>query len=239
MSHHHREGRARQVPALPGAWAALLLVAGTSMAACGVAAQVPQPPTPSVVTSASPLSTAGPPPVADAPSASQAPVEEAPGTAYPELGASPPVEVRLPSIGVTSPLHALGLATDGTLEVPTGPLVDQAAWYSGSPTPGERGPTVIEGHVTGAGGRPSVFFDLGDVAAGDRVEVDREDGRTVAYEVYRVERFAKNAFPTVAVYGPTEGPELRVITCGGAFDAASGHHVDNVVVFARVLTPAG
>ncbi|MFK5633895.1 MULTISPECIES: class F sortase [unclassified Ornithinimicrobium] len=147
--------------------------------------------------------------------------------------------MRLPAIDVTSALHPLGLAADGTLEVPTGALVDQAAWYSGSPTPGEVGPTVVEGHVTGPGGRPSVFFDLGATTVGDRVEVDREDGRTVVYEVYRVDRFAKDAFPTVDVYGATPGPELRVITCGGEFDEGSGHHVDNTVVFARQVSIEG
>ena len=169
----------------------------------------------------------------------EAPTARAPTTAYPQVAASPPVEVRLPAIGVTSPLHPLGLAADGTLEVPTGALVDQAAWYSGSPTPGEVGPTVVEGHVTGPGGRPSVFFELGASSVGDRVEVDREDGRTVVYEVYRVDRFAKDAFPTVDVYGSTPGPELRVITCGGEFDEGSGHHVDNTVVFARQVSIEG
>ncbi|GAA5162035.1 class F sortase [Ornithinimicrobium tianjinense] len=242
---HHQEGRDRRVPALPGAWASVLLVAGMAMAACGVTAQVPAPPAPQVATPAPSPSADGsssaahtvPAPSVRPPQA--LPETEAGQTAYPELEASRPVEVRLPSIGVTSRLHSLGLSPDGTLQVPTGALVDQAAWYSGSPTPGEPGPTVVEGHVTGPGGRPSVFFALGEVATGDRIEVDREDGRTVAYEVYRVERFAKDDFPTVAVYGPTEGPELRVITCGGAFDEAVGHHVDNVVVFARVLSPGG
>lgn len=151
------------------------------------------------------------------------------------LPASEPVVVRVPAIDVSSPLHALGLAEDGTLEVPTGERVDQAAWYSGSPTPGEVGPAVIEGHVTGPGGRPSVFFELGSLGPGDRVEVDREDGTTVVFEVYRVERYPKDRFPTVEVYGQTAGPELRLITCGGEFDESTGHHVDNTVVYARVV----
>lgn len=151
------------------------------------------------------------------------------------LPGAEPVSVRVDAIGVDSPLHALGLAADGTLEVPSGALVDQAAWYSGSPTPGESGPSVLEGHVTGPGGRPSVFFELGALVPGDRVEVDRADGSTVAFEVYRVDSYPKDAFPTVAVYGPTPGPELRLITCGGEFDTATGHHVDNTVVYARAV----
>lgn len=181
-------------------------------------------------------------PASPEPAASSASPEHAAGTeqdavpaAVAALPRSEPVAVRVPSIGVASPLHALGLATDGTLQVPTGALVDEAAWYSGSPTPGEPGPSVLEGHVTGPGGRPSVFFELAALEPGDRVEVDRADGGTVVFEVYGVDSYPKARFPTVSVYGPTAGAELRLITCGGDFDDASGHHVDNTVVYARLV----
>ncbi len=157
---------------------------------------------------------------------------EAPATPT-VLPASDPVAVRIPSIDVTSLLHPLGLADDGTLQVPSGDRYDEAAWYDGSPTPGEAGPTVIEGHVTSQGSVPSVFYDLGALTPGDLVEVDREDGRTVTFEVYGTESFPKDAFPKVTVYGNTEGPELRLITCGGIYDPDRGAHVDNIVVFAR------
>ncbi|MGD8200872.1 class F sortase [Ornithinimicrobium sp. W1679] len=269
MPQPHRERRGDRRPALPGALAGVVTALGIGLVACGVSGQVPDPPAPSSAVTqtsapragaAGPSSETGPAPtpdpaptptpgssptpdpstpqgtaVATSPAPSSAPV----ATAYPAVDPSPPVEVRLPALGVTSPLHPLGLAADGTLEVPTGDRVDEAAWYSGSPTPGEVGPTVVEGHVTGPGGRPSVFFELGASAVGDLVELDREDGRTVVYEVYRVDRFAKDAFPTVDVYGTTPGPELRVITCGGEFDEASGHHVDNTVVFARQVSISG
>lgn len=153
------------------------------------------------------------------------------------LPPSEPVQVRIPAIDVTSPLHALGLAEDGTLAVPSGERIDEAAWYDGSPTPGETGPTVIEGHVTSVGGRASIFFELAALEAGDTAEVEREDGKVVTYEVYRVDQFAKSDFPTVDVYGPTPGPELRLITCGGEFDESSGHHLDNTVVYARMIEP--
>ena len=107
------------------------------------------------------------------------------------------------------------------------------AWYDGSPTPGETGPSVIEGHVTW-GGRPSVFFDLGALAPGDRVSVLRADGSIAEFEVYDAARYPKDSFPTLEVYGRTEGPELRLITCGGDLDA-DGHHLDNTVVFARLV----
>jgi hypothetical protein len=73
---------------------------------------------------------------------------------------------------------------------------------------------------------------LDELAPGDRVEVTRSDGQVFAYRVTTVEAHSKNAFPTRAVYGPTPGPELHLITCGGVFDRHSRHYRDNVVVTA-------
>lgn len=149
------------------------------------------------------------------------------------LPASEPTRVRLDGRSIDGEVFPISLADDGTLPAPSGARKDDAAWYDGSPTPGQPGPSVIEGHVT-YGGEPSVFFELGAVQKGDRVTVDREDGRTATFEVYDVARFPKDAFPTEDVYGNTAGPELRLITCGGSVDG-EGRHADNVIVFARLV----
>lgn len=154
------------------------------------------------------------------------------------LESSKPLAVRIDSIDVSSDLHALGLTDDGALDVPSGNLYNQAAWYDGSPTPGEIGPAVIEGHVTSQGSVPSVFFDLGAVSRGDQIEVDRADGSTAVFEVYDTGSFPKDDFPSLAVYGRTNAAELRVITCGGDYSAEQRRHVDNVVVFARLVDAA-
>jgi len=46
----------------------------------------------------------------------------------------------------------------------------------------------------------------------------------------------KDHFPTLLVYGNTDHAALRLITCGGAFDYATGHYVDNIVVFASLVS---
>ncbi len=158
-----------------------------------------------------------------------------PAATAPPLGASAPQSISIPVIDVASPVNPIGLNDDGSLAVPTGENYDEAAWFTGSPAPGEVGPAVIEGHVTRAGSTPSVFFDLGAVTDGDRVEVMRGDGAVVTFEVYQVARYPKAAFPTDAVYGNTEGPELRLITCGGEYDPEGRRHVDNIVVYARMV----
>jgi sortase (surface protein transpeptidase) len=88
---------------------------------------------------------------------------------------------------------------------------------------------VLTGHVDSAAG-PAVFFRLRDVAVGDAVLVERADGTTARFTVTRVARYPKDAFPAAAVYAPTPGAELRLITCGGTFDRAARSYRDDVVV---------
>lgn len=174
-----------------------------------------------------------------APSTEASEPSEQPPTAEPSttlaaaLPASEPTAVRIDAIGVDEQVFPIGLGEDGELLAPRGEQADLAAWFDGSPTPGESGPSVIEGHVTW-GGEPSVFFELGGLQPGDRIEVDREDGTVATFEVYDAARYPKDQFPTVAVYGRTEGPELRLITCSGDLDA-DGHHLDNTVISARLI----
>jgi hypothetical protein len=66
----------------------------------------------------------------------------------------------------------------------------------------------------------------------DRLAVAAADGRTVTFVVQRLATYAKSGFPTAAVYGPTAGPALRLVTCGGRFDRSTGHYLSNTVVYA-------
>ena len=143
-----------------------------------------------------------------------------------------PVRLRVPSAGIDAPLAGVGLDPAGALAVPADGAI--AGWYTGGAAPGAPGPAVLTGHVDG-GGRPAVFARLDELRPGDPVLVDRADGTTVRFVVTHAARYPKSEFPTSAVYGPATGPELRLITCGGAFDRSAGSYRDNVVVSARAV----
>jgi sortase (surface protein transpeptidase) len=128
----------------------------------------------------------------------------------------------------------LGLGDDGTLEVPPDEPGAPAAWFKGSPTPGELGPAVIYGHVNATDGGPGVFADLRKLEKGDLIEVTREDGTTAVFAADRGEQYSKASFPTEKVYGNTEGAELRLITCDG-YDGRTGRFDDNYVVYAKLV----
>lgn len=161
------------------------------------------------------------------------PAPTGPIVAAPQLAAPHPVaapaSLTIPLIGVTTKLITLGLTSDGSLQVPGTTSV--AGWYTGSPRPGAIGSAIIVGHIDSVGG-PGVFFRLSELRKGDQVYVRRADGTLVKFLVTTVQQYLKDQFPTRAVYGPTPDAELRLITCGGAFDDATGHYLSNIVVYA-------
>ena len=205
----------------------LLALAGCAAGTAGTpeAGAVPSASASSSVAASPPSATPPvPSPAAPAAAAQQLPV----------LGASAPVTLSIASIGVRTDLLHLGLRENGSLEVPqdTGNGAP-ASWYNGSPTPGERGPSVMLGHVNALGGNQGVFADLRKLTPGTEINVSRTDGSTAVFTVDRGALYSKNEFPTLEVYGNTPGAELRLITCDG-YDPATGLFDDNYVIYAKL-----
>jgi LPXTG-site transpeptidase (sortase) family protein len=140
-----------------------------------------------------------------------------------------PVSLTVPAIGVQANITHLGLTASGALQVPSSTAV--AGWYTGSPRPGDVGSAVIAGHIDSKSG-PGVFFRLSSLRPGDRVYVRRADGTLAAFKVTVVRQFAKDSFPTAAVYGAVPDSELRLLTCGGTFDPQLRSYLSNTVVYA-------
>lgn len=166
-----------------------------------------------------PLGTPGPRRQVMAPPASQ------------PAGASIPTAIDVAAIGVSSALSVLGLSPDGTLAVPSS--FGRAGWYEHSAQCGQAGPTVVLGHVDSYTG-PGVFFRLGALRPGDSVVLRCANGDSERFRITGVREYQKAAFPSMEVYGPTMLPTIRLVTCGGRFDHASGHYLSNVVAFGQL-----
>lgn len=185
----------------------------TSLAGCGggekkAAAQTPQP----------------------APSQSSS----APAVVRP-LARSIPSRLKIPKLHVNSPIMKLGLNADHTIQVPPLNQPNMTGWWEGGPTPGEKGASVILGHNIG-NGHPSVFEKLGSLKPGDTVQVTRSNGSVATFQITKLEQIAKSRFPTEKVYGKLSYPGIRLITCGGQFDASWGHHVDNIIAYGKLVS---
>ena len=158
------------------------------------------------------------------------------GAGGPWLRRSLPVAVDIPAIGVRSRLLRLGVNPDGTIRVPSlRTQAHRAAWYRYSATPGQIGTSVIEGHVDSDRG-PAVFFQLGALRPGDRIDVTLANGVTAIFRVTGVRDYAKSRFPAQTIYGPARFAALRLITCGGAFNSATGHYLGSTVVYASLAS---
>ena len=142
-----------------------------------------------------------------------------------------PVRISIPAIDVSAPIIPLGLNPDRTLEVPQD--FADTGWFTEGPEPGETGAAVIVGHLDSQAG-PGVFYRLSTLRPGDRIAVTLENGSTVRYVARSSKTVRKREFPTKLVYAQTKKPTLRLVTCAGEFDEATGQHPDNYIVFATL-----
>jgi LPXTG-site transpeptidase (sortase) family protein len=148
------------------------------------------------------------------------------------LPRSLPVHLTIPAIHVSAPVTAVRQTANGSVGTPPLGEHNLAGWYTKSVTPGETGPSLIDGHVNGYG-QNSVFANLRELKKGDTITVSRANGSAVQFQVTWVQVIQKTAFPWDAVLGWTTDPTLRLVTCGGAFDYSTGHYVDNIIVYAN------
>ncbi len=169
----------------------------------------------------------------------QPPPKKAPKAPPAPLPPSPAKRLAIPAITIEAPVIGLGLDRSGRLYSPPVDNPRLVGWYKDGPTPGEKGTAIAVGHRDTKTG-PAVFLNLNVLKPGNTVRVTREDGLTAVFTVDRVRTYDKNRFPDKEVYGPADRPELRVLTCGGAFDRKKGYAA-NVVVFAHLtdVLPAG
>ncbi|MEU2681165.1 class F sortase [Streptomyces sp. NPDC007107] len=196
-----------------------LLVYNSFDASAGV------PPAPSVVSLPAASASASPAPSASA-SATKTPLG---------LPPSDPKRISIKSIAVDAPFTPLSIGSSGQLDAPPANDPNLAGWFKNGATPGERGTSVVAGHVDTKTG-PAVFLLLSTLKAGNTVDITREDGVVATFEVDSVETFSKADFPNDRVYADTGSAQLRLITCGGVYDKKKKDYEDNVVVFAHLAS---
>ena len=237
----------RRGPIGAAAVAVLLLVAGVAAIVVGIhgADGPPQPAAAAPPVSATP--TPGPAPATPStrtpsavrgatPTPRELKAPRPPSAPQPKIGpflaASRPTVLDIPSIGVhATDFVDLRVASDGRLEVPGS--TDEVGFYRDGPSPGQLGTAILGAHVDSKKG-PGIFYRLGAVKAGDKVQITRADKSVTRFVVDKVQVFPKDRFPDEVYTGDFTRAEIRLITCGGIFDRDTGHYRDNVVVFGHL-----
>lgn len=158
-----------------------------------------------------------------------------------------PATLEIPTIHVNAPMVPLGLAKDGTVQVPDLNHVDQVSWYcqdyqaddgvpscaGGGVIPGNMGPAALYGHIDGHK-RDGVFKHLPELNLGDPITIHLANQTTLTFKVYKVQIVHKRDFKPDAVYGNVPRPELRLITCVGKFVGGQIGYEDQGIVYAAL-----
>jgi LPXTG-site transpeptidase (sortase) family protein len=150
--------------------------------------------------------------------------------AYVAQGGGGPSKVKLGRLGIDAPVSAIGIdLKSGALGIPEN--IKRVGWWRDGAMPGdEQGTALIAGHVDSAKSGAGAFYALKSARRGDTVTVI-QGAKTLRYRVTAIRTMRKAALPT-SIYTRTGSPKLVLVTCGGPFDAKSGHYRDNVVVTA-------
>jgi len=126
-----------------------------------------------------------------------------------------PVRLIIPAIAINASVEDIGTQANADLATPSqNPWVD-VGWYNLGPRPGERGSAVIDGHLDRPGGFPAVFWQLRDLHVGDEVLVKNSSGKTLRFQVTRIELYAPQDAPIQDIFGNWGGTFLNLITCAG------------------------
>ena len=126
-----------------------------------------------------------------------------------------PVRLIIPAIAINAPVEEVGTQANADLGTPTQNPWQGVGWYSLGPQPGERGSAVIDGHLDRPGGFPAVFWHLRDVHVGDEVLIKNSSGKTLRFQVTRIELYAPQDAPIQDIFGNWGGRYLNLITCAG------------------------
>jgi hypothetical protein len=147
--------------------------------------------------------------------------------------------VRIAALGLDdTQIKPVGLDADHSLKPPPLSAPQTIGVYTGGPVPGDLGPAVIEAHVN-ANGKLGAFTALSKMEEGQSIIVERSDHTSAVFRVDKVQTIKKVDFPTKAVYGDTEGPELRALTCGpGPLEKlpdGTRSYVNQTIVYAKLV----
>lgn len=148
-----------------------------------------------------------------------------------------PVLLQIPEAWVDARIQPVGVTPTGEMETPDD--FWEVGWYRYGARPGDVGRAVIAGHLDSHDGA-AVFYHIGDLEPGDEIRVllGGPDGERF-FTVREVAVYPADDAPVDEIFGPSDHPELVLITCGGDWRGRdAGGYSDRIVVYADMVQPA-
>lgn len=157
------------------------------------------------------------------------------GAGQPGRGEFKGTRLVIPSINVNAEFSYHEVPTSGVMPNPNGPT-DVAYYDFGlhpccGGTPGKGGNVVLAGHVDYINYGPAVFWDIHNLKAGDRVQIQMEDGSVIEYAIEFNKFIEVGDADWSAIVSATADESITLITCGGEFEA--GHYNQRQIVWGR------
>lgn len=158
--------------------------------------------------------------------------------AYTVSQATAPRYLEIPSIGVAKTrVMGVGITKNNTLDTPTN--IHDVAWYYKSAYPGSGyGAVLLSGYAKGME-KPGIFTNLYQLKPGEKIMVERGDGKKITYVVVSNETMTlEQAVPTgmrkMTVSANTDVEGLNVMTYTGHYVPRLGQFDKRVMVRAVI-----
>ena len=147
--------------------------------------------------------------------------------------ANQPQRIVLPSINAEGFIQKVGIDQNNAIAVPSN--IHMAGWFTGNDLPGDKGLSIIDGHVHGKY-LPGIFTNLIKLKKGDHFTVEFGDNSTRRFEVVSVKSYpVDEAKQPLFKKQESIEAQLNLITCGGSFDKTSQQYRERVLVVSRRL----
>lgn len=164
------------------------------------------------------------------------PVETTGATSTDDGPASGPSRLYIPKLSIDSNVQHVGLTSKGNMGVPVGKnkWVD-VGWYKLGPRPGDKGNSVISGHLDNALGMNAIFSKLDELQTGDEIIIKDATGKEIKFRVTHKGTYHYKNAPLNEIFGPTDKRRLNLITCAGDWIQSEKSYSHRLVVYAEAV----
>jgi LPXTG-site transpeptidase (sortase) family protein len=139
-----------------------------------------------------------------------------------------PVRLTIPKIKLDAEVISVGATDTGAMSTPKcqtadDPICGKVYWWSGGTVPGQRGNTVIAGHINRPDNSPASFGHLPQLVAGDAFHIEVANGQTLYFNIVKIDvvtAYAQGDNDPIIneIFGPASTVNVNLITCYGDWD---------------------